>query len=92
MRTTGTFKEIHAQAARYADGTDSLDISDPVVRREDGVWMIESRLCASDGDVEVTWENFADYWFPGFNADVDEPTESDITTWLEYVEENFIQY
>jgi len=83
MRTTGTFSDVHTQAGEYHAG-ETCYVIDPVVRREGNNWMIESRLEPTDSDVEVSLDDFCEYWFPeGYPAD--ETTDSEINCWLDLI-------
>lgn len=78
MRTSGTFQDVYEAARQYEmAGRDDCPM-DPVVRREEGKWMLESGLNSTEGDFEVTLEAF-DSWFYESYKDADyTPSESDI--------------
>jgi hypothetical protein len=82
MRTVGDFLTVLAAAREYNQRVDfdSFPI-DPVVRRESGEWMLESKLTpVQDYDFECSLDGFCEYWF----ADGDDitPDESDIAHWV----------
>jgi hypothetical protein len=77
-----SFDLIVVTARRYINGLDSdiLPIN-PVVRREDGQWSIESELIpAPDCDFECSLDGFCEYWFS--DGDDIKPDESDIAYWI----------
>lgn len=62
MSSNGTFRAVHAQAAKiHFDETDCP--MHPVVRHECGQWQIESQLDPADCDFEICLHDFCDYWF-----------------------------
>ena len=63
MRTEGTFKQIYRAATGYMQNGKDDAPSDPVVRKEGNTWMIESRLEPSICDVEVSLDDFIDFWY-----------------------------
>ena len=62
MRTTGTFQDVYAAAKAYYSDEDGGCPHNPVVRCEDGKWMLESGLEPTDGEFEIGLETF-DNWF-----------------------------
>ncbi len=65
MRTQGTLTDIYAAAKNYADNidTDTTPLN-PVVRRENGIWMLESELEPSlDNDFQCSLEEFDSYFY-----------------------------
>lgn len=64
MRTQGTFQDVYEAAKSYFNGTaDDGCPHNPVVRRANGVWMLESGLHGEpEADFETSLEYF-DMWF-----------------------------
>ena len=80
MRTSGTFQDVYEAAKHYSIGDEwGGKPSNPVIRRDDGRWMLESGLVpAQDADFEVTLEAF-DSWYYEAYRDADYiPSQSDI--------------
>lgn len=90
MRTVGKFLDIYKQAREY-NGVDVSRIpQDPVVRLEsDGQWIIESRLEPQETTVvEVSLDDFQNYWNESFEDESFEPTDSDVADFVDYVNTN----
>ncbi len=83
MRTVGTFSDVYEAAKSYAlNHADDGAPMNPVVRREQGRWMLESGLNSTDGDFETTLESF-DLWFHESYADDDySPSEEDVAEFV----------
>jgi hypothetical protein len=82
MRTIGDFLTVLATAREYNRRLDfdSFPIN-PVVRREDGQWSLDSDLIpAPDCDFECSLDGFCEYWFS--DGDDIKPDESDIAYWI----------
>ena len=81
MRTQGTFTEIYEAAKNhYKENRESCPI-DPVIRRVDGLWVIESGLESEENaDIECSLDTFDDWFYewysgesfcPGFDIEED---------------------
>jgi hypothetical protein len=82
MRTTGTFQTVYTTARNYTENENGEGCPmDPVVRREGGKWMIESAMEPTDGDFEVTLEEFDSYFYESYKSDF-VPSESDIDDFI----------
>ena len=83
MRTAGTFNDVYEAAKSYAlNQADDGTPMNPVVRREQGRWMLESGLNSTDGDFETTLESF-DLWFHESYLDENySPSEEDIADFV----------
>jgi hypothetical protein len=89
MRTVGTFRDVYKQAREYNNGVVSGIPSDPVVRLEYGKWIIESRLePQQETVVEVSLDDFQNYWNESFEDESFEPTDSDVADFVDYVNTN----
>lgn len=85
MRTVGTFTDVYKQARKYNNGTSGIP-SDPVVRVENGQWIIESRLEPQQETVlEVSLDDFQGYWYESFGDAEYTPTEQDIADYVKSV-------
>jgi hypothetical protein len=90
MRTVGTFLEVYHQARAYLNDVSGLP-TDPVVRLENGKWIIESRLePQQETVVEVTLDDFQRYWNESFEDENYIPTEQDVADYVKFVEETQI--
>jgi hypothetical protein len=88
MRTVGTFADVYKQARAYLNDVSGLP-TDPVVRLENGSWILESRLEPQENTVlEVSLEDFQGYWHYCFEDESFEPTDSDIADFVDYVNTN----
>jgi len=83
MRTTGTSQQVYEAARDYANGPDDDCPTDPVVRRENGVWALESSLePACDADFECLLCDF-DIWFGDEYRDPEyAPSEADVADFV----------
>lgn len=84
MRTSGTFQRVYEAAKSYALGTaeDRCPIN-PVIRREEGKWMLESSLNPTDGDFEISLEAFDSWFWEGYKIPSYSPSDADITEFIE---------
>ena len=63
MRTQGTFQDVYTAVRDFYNGDDEGQPHDPVVRKEENQWMLESGLnSAENADFECSLEAF-DSWF-----------------------------
>lgn len=84
MRTTGTFQKIYAAAKAYAiDPAETGCPLDPVVRCENGEWMLESGLEPQRGDFEVHLEDFDNWFFDVYENPEYTPSIADISDFVE---------
>lgn len=84
MRTHGTFASVY-EAARdyYLGAAEDAQPSDAVVRRENGEWMLESRLePAPDADIECDLEVFHDYFFEAYRDATYTPADGDVSEFV----------
>ena len=87
MRTVGTFLEIYHQAKAYLNDDVSGLPSDPVVRLENGKWILESRLEPPQNTIlETSLNDFQNYWNESFEENYI-PTERDVEDYIKFVEE-----
>lgn len=79
MRTRGTFQEVYEAAKFYNNSGDYSDCPiNPVVRRDDGAWLIESDINDRDGcDVEISLESFCGWFYDMFYNDEYIPNDND---------------
>lgn len=83
MRTSGTFQDVYTAAKSYANGTEDDCPINPVIRRENGIWMLESNLePATDCDFECDLETFNGWFFDSYSFDEYLPSETDITDFV----------
>jgi hypothetical protein len=90
MRTTGTFQDVYKAAKHYYNGDKWGDCpSNPVVRRDNGRWMLESGLePAQDADFEVTLEVFDSWHYEAYQGTDYMPSQFDIDDFVAaYTEE-----
>lgn len=86
MRTSGTFQDVY-KAARdhYFEGADTRPLN-PVIRRENGRWMLESGINSKpDADLEVALESFDSFWYEGYQDEQFEPDENDVAEFVKTV-------
>jgi hypothetical protein len=81
MRTSGKFQDVFNAAKNYMNNSDDDCPINPVVRREGDVWMLESSLEPTDGDIEVTLDDFQSYWYESMQDDYT-PTDDDIEDYV----------
>ena len=87
MRTVGTFADIYKQARTYINDASGLP-TDPVVRLENGKWILESRLePQQETVVEVSLDEFQRYWF-SFDDPNYIPSDTDIADFVDYFNTN----
>lgn len=84
MRTSGTFLDVYRAAA--SDSDSDLPIN-PVIRREGDTWMLESALNPTDGDIEVTLEEFCSYWYEGMMDSYYLPSDQDVAEWVSLIQQ-----
>jgi len=84
MRTSGTFEQVYEAAKSYSLGNTMYGGCpiNPVVRREDGKWMLESALEPTTGDFEISLEAFNNYFYESYRTDF-VPTDSDVTDFVD---------
>lgn len=83
MRTAGTFQDIYKAAKNYATESGEHRPMDPVVRREDGRWILESSLEPTDGDFEISLEEFDSYFWESYQCAGYAPTDDDVEEFVE---------
>jgi hypothetical protein len=81
MRTTGTFQDVYVAAREYAMENRSDCPMNPVIRRENEKWMLESGLEPTDGDFEISLDVFDSYFYEGYKSDY-MPSESDVDDFI----------
>jgi len=88
MRTSGNFQKIYEAAKEYANSGDIEDRPmDPVVRHEDGVWMLESRMESFNGDIEVSLETFDSWFWETYKDATYTPDQTDIDEFVRTMSE-----
>jgi hypothetical protein len=86
MRTSGTFQDVYEAAKQYSNGIKTYGgcPMNPVIRRENGRWMLESDMnSGEDADFQVTLEIFNDWFYESYKNDDYIPSESDIQQFIE---------
>lgn len=84
MRTVGTFQDVYRAAREYCTSGDINDRPmDPVVRLENGKWIIESGLePQQDTEFECTLGAFDDYFYESYKDSEYLPSEEDATDFM----------
>jgi len=84
MRTRGTFQEIYRAAREYYISGDIKDRPmNPVVRLENGKWVIESGLePQQDTEFECTLGAFDDYFYEAYKDIEYLPSEGDVADFM----------
>ncbi len=77
MRTSGTFQDVYNAAKNYALGIEDDWPINPVIRCEDGTWMLESDLEPTYSAIQITLEAFNIYFWESYKMDY-VPSEEDI--------------
>jgi len=78
MRTVGTFADVYHAARGYRTGSAWDCPMDPVIRREDGVWMLESGIePRRDADLECTLDTFDGWHYESYEVGDYVPTAAD---------------
>ena len=83
MRTSGTFTDVYAAAKSYTNNDESETCQhSPVIRQEGATWMLESETEPTDGDLEISLEQFDMYWGESYADEKYTPTADDIADFV----------
>uniref|UniRef100_A0A6M3LV45 Uncharacterized protein n=1 Tax=viral metagenome TaxID=1070528 RepID=A0A6M3LV45_9ZZZZ len=77
-----SFQNVYEKIKNYSlELTDSFPV-DPVIRRIDNKWILESGLYDNNGDIEITFEQFDNWFFESYGDNNYMPTSQDIEDFL----------